>query len=89
MVERLLNKRIRRAGKGGIGQIIEYLVKWQGYSPEFDSWYNVKNLDNCIDLVQEYEAEMQGPQDPTLLSQTSKAEIQGLSDLQPDTLETS
>ena len=57
IVERLLNKRIRRTGRGH-GEIVEYLVKWQGYGPEFDTWYNVKNLDNCMDLVQEYEAEM-------------------------------
>ena len=63
VVERLLNKRVRRTGRGH-GEIVEYLVQWRGYGPEFDTWYNVKALDNCMDLVHEYEAEMHGAEMP-------------------------
>ena len=55
VIERLLNKRVRPRGKG---QTVEYLVRWQGYGPEYDTWYNVKYLQDAMDLVQEYEGEM-------------------------------
>ena len=72
VVERLLNKRVRHTANGK--EITEYLVKWQGYGPEFDTWYKIEHLDNCMDLVEEYEAEMHelsllsqppAPQQPT------------------------
>ena len=50
IIERLLNKRVRPQGKG---QTVEYLVRCQGYGPEFDTWYNVKYLENAMDMVQE------------------------------------
>ena len=50
-VQRLLNKRVRRHGKG---YSIEYLVCWQGYGPEYDQWYNVKYLNNAQQLVKDY-----------------------------------
>lgn len=51
-VESLLNKRIRRRGKG---ESIDYLVRWRGYGPQYDMWYNVKHLDNAADLIRDYE----------------------------------
>ena len=33
---------------------MEYLVRWAGYGPEYDVWYNVKDLDNAPKLVKEY-----------------------------------
>ena len=51
-IDRLLNKRTIKRGKG---LTVEYLVRWTGYGPEWDRWYNVKNLDNAAELVREYE----------------------------------
>ncbi len=53
LVERLLNKRIMRKGRG---YATEYLVRWKGYGPAFDSWYNIKDLDNADELVAAYDA---------------------------------
>ena len=51
-VERLVDKRITiRRGK----RQEEYLVRWKGYGPEFDQWYHVDTLDNCKELVRDYE----------------------------------
>ena len=52
-IERLLNKRQVKKGKG---RAVEYLVRWKGYGPEWDRWYNVKELDNATTLVDDYEA---------------------------------
>lgn len=51
-VERLLNKRLVKRGKG---RSVEYLVRWKKYGPEWDRWYSVKDLDNAPDLVRDYE----------------------------------
>ena len=51
-IDHLLNKRMIKRDKG---LIIEYLVCWTGYCPEWDRWYNVKNLDNAVELVRKYE----------------------------------
>ena len=50
-IDRLLNKRTVRKGKG---LAIEYLVRRTGYGPEWDRWYNVKDLDNAPNLVCDY-----------------------------------
>ena len=47
-IDRLLNRRTVKKGKG---LAIKYLVRWTGYGPEWDRWYNVKDLDNAADLV--------------------------------------
>ena len=31
------------------------MIRWKGYGPEFDQWYNVKDLENAMELVEEYE----------------------------------
>lgn len=53
-VERLLNKRVVRKGRG---LATEYLLRWKGYGPEFDRWYNLKDLQDALELVEEYEEE--------------------------------
>ena len=55
-VERLLNKRIMRKGRGFA---TEYLLRWKGYGPEFDRWYNIKDLQDALELVEGYEEEAQ------------------------------
>jgi len=52
-VERLLDKRVTRRGRGFSTQ---YLVRWRGYGPEFDQWYRVQDLEGCNELIEEYEA---------------------------------
>ncbi len=54
-IERFLNKRQIKKGKG---RAIEYLVRWKGYGPEWDRWYNVKELENTAALVDDYEANL-------------------------------
>ena len=73
-VERLLNKRTMRKGRG---LATEYLVRWKGYGPAFDRWYNIKDLENSADLVKEYEKEVaqtKSPAQPEITS-TSTSEI--------------
>ena len=61
-VERLLNKRVFKKGKGFS---TEYLVRWKSYGPEYDQWYNVKRLGNAEELVQEYEQELRAVRSTT------------------------
>ena len=51
-LDRFLNKRIVKNGKG---LAIEYLVRCTGYGPEWHRCYNVKNLNNTVNLVRAYE----------------------------------
>ena len=58
----------RNVGRGKITKR-EYLVKWEGYSDEHDSWEPLKHLTNCEEAIQEYWTEKeamstdsQGPQ---------------------------
>ena len=53
-IERLLNKRITRRGRGGKGICTEYLIRWKGYGAEWDAWVNVKNM-VAPALIEEYE----------------------------------
>ena len=48
LVERIINHRSRRKGKNGL--IREFLVKWDGYGPEMNTWEPEGNLtcDNTI-----------------------------------------
>jgi hypothetical protein len=55
-VERILDKRIRRQGRGSR---MEYLVKWKGY-PEYEStWERESHLKNSQDIVNEYNLQHQ------------------------------
>ena len=53
-IERLLRKRTIRRGRR---YSTEYLVRWVGWGPEHDSWFNVKDLGNARDLVEEFDRE--------------------------------
>lgn len=51
-IEKLLNKRTRtRRGK----KIVQYQVRWLGWGPEWDQWYDLDELGNAKELVEEYE----------------------------------
>ncbi len=49
IVEKILDKRIK-------GSKIEYLVKWEGYSEADNTWEPIKNLENVVYLINEYES---------------------------------
>ena len=52
-VEKLLDKRVIRRGRGSTTQ---YLVKWVGY-PEYEAtWEPTSNLTHCQDLITEFES---------------------------------
>jgi len=48
-IKKLIKKRVRRYGRDK--PIIEYLVRWQGYDPEFDEWYGEDLLDKIKKLI--------------------------------------
>ena len=41
------------------------MIRWRGYRPQYDIWYNIKHLDNAAKLIQDYE-------DQSLLEQPAK-----------------
>ena len=47
-MEKVIEKRITTKGK------IEYLIKWEGYDENENTWEPKENL-GCEDLIQEYE----------------------------------
>jgi hypothetical protein len=51
MVDKLLDRRIRRVGRYR-KEVIEYLVQWKGYGPEWDEW--VRESDISADSIKEY-----------------------------------
>lgn len=51
-IECLLDRRIRRR-RGRT--VTEYLVRWKGWGLQFDAWYNLKDLGDVQELVEEYE----------------------------------
>ena len=50
-IERLLNKRVVKKGRG---KATEYLIRWKGWGPEWDAWTNAKYM-NAKELVDDYE----------------------------------
>lgn len=51
LVERLLGKRVRRVRKR---KVVQYLVKWKGYSEEENTWADETDIHD--DLIEEYES---------------------------------
>ncbi|KAF6240570.1 hypothetical protein HO173_001240 [Letharia columbiana] len=48
----------------GKGHSVEYLARWKGYGPEYDQWYNVKQLGDAPELVKDYEIAMSPLSEP-------------------------
>lgn len=46
-VEKVLNRRIKKG-------VVQYFLKWQGYSDSENSWEPISNL-NCPDLISKFE----------------------------------
>ena len=55
-VERILDKRVIRRGRGSSTQ---YRIQWKGWGPEYDRWYRVQDLGDCDELIEEYEQRIQ------------------------------
>jgi hypothetical protein len=80
-IETLLDRRHRRYGKGK--KILEYLVKWEGYGPEFNEWYGEDLLDGSIELMLEYELRCNN--DPERIDYLKKLDAKGKSGMTLDT----
>jgi hypothetical protein len=50
-IETLINKRI-------IAREIEYLLRWKDYESQWDEWRKLEELQNALDLIQNYETFM-------------------------------
>jgi len=37
---------------------LKYLARWKGYTVEEDTWEGLENLENAMDLVEEFEKEI-------------------------------
>jgi hypothetical protein len=61
-IDTILDKRTRTVRRK---EVTEYLLRWKGYGPEFDSWYAKEDLDNAADLVKNYEERHAGKQQRT------------------------
>ncbi len=51
-IERILRKRVYRRGRDFT---TEYLVRWLGYGPEYDTWTNIRDMGNAKELVDDFE----------------------------------
>ena len=51
-VERIVNKKVSKIGKN---LRTSYRVKWEGYPDTRNEWYPVSELENCKELIDEYE----------------------------------
>ena len=51
-IDRLLNYRVTPKGRGTSK---EYLIRWKGWGPEWDSWTNVKHMENAQELIDDYQ----------------------------------
>ena len=54
-IDHLVRKRIRHLGRLKL-KTTEYLARWAGYSPEYDTWITVKQLAYAKDLIDDFEA---------------------------------
>ena len=58
-VERILSHRSRRTGRGGHTVKTEFLIKWQGYAVEHNTWEPETNVENAPQKLAEYWAAVQ------------------------------
>ncbi|XP_061166643.1 chromodomain Y-like protein 2 [Saccostrea echinata] len=66
-VDKILQQRKRKG-------VIEYLIRWQGYGAEQDSWEPVKNLKDCVDKIKAFnESENDSPKKRGRRKSTSRS----------------
>ena len=51
-VNRILDRQVIWKGHGSSTQ---YLIQWKGWGPEHNQWYPVHCLQDCAELIEEYE----------------------------------
>jgi len=49
----------KRTSKKGCKRRTEFLVRWKGYGPEWDTWYAEEDLPNAQQSIADYEASNQ------------------------------
>ena len=54
-VERIIDKRIKKFDRTSITQ---YKIKWKEYDFEFDEWKSISKLDDCMNLIEDYEKQL-------------------------------
>jgi hypothetical protein len=47
-------------------QVLEYIIKWKGYSSVNDSWEPSTSLSNCEEMVEKYEKGKELPHEVNL-----------------------
>ena len=45
----------RIADRRKVRNRLQYLIKWKGYGPQYNSWHGVQDLTHCMDLVTAYD----------------------------------
>jgi hypothetical protein len=68
-VEEILDSTIKR-------KKIQYLVKWKGYDPPYNTWEPLRNLQHCIKLVEDFHQKY--PEAPEPVSWTNATPINHL-----------
>jgi hypothetical protein len=68
-VEEILDSTIKR-------NKIQYLVKWKGYDPSYNTWEPLRNLQHCIELVEDFHRKY--PEAPEPVSWTNATPINHL-----------
>jgi hypothetical protein len=43
---------------------VQYLTRWKGHGPEWDTWYDEADLDNAQDLIRDYEEGQVAKEEP-------------------------
>ncbi|CAF1295864.1 unnamed protein product [Adineta ricciae] len=66
-VEKILSKRTNNKGQ------VYYLIKWKGYSSKDNTWEPETNVDNCLNLIQEFESRQSMRPTRSTLSTSTKA----------------
>lgn len=64
----MVDKRIRKYNKT---EVTQFLIKWLCYGPEHNQWKSLSALDNCLKLVEKYEASVSGTSQPSQGTVTS------------------